>query len=67
MSLTPTASSVAGVSPDAMATGASGADGSRRVRHLALDAVALMAFSATASTVVAAAFLLLTQLSSAGR
>jgi hypothetical protein len=66
MSPTPTASSVAGAGPDALA-GACGADGSRRVRHLARDAVALMAFSATASTAVAAAFLLVTQLSATGR
>ena len=39
----------------------------RRVREQARDAVALMAFSATASVGVAAGFLLLTQLAGAGR
>jgi hypothetical protein len=38
-----------------------------RVRHQARDAVVLMAFSATVSTTVAAAFLLLAHLSRSGR
>jgi hypothetical protein len=38
-----------------------------RVRHQARDAVAVMAFSAGASCAVAAVFLLLAQLSPAGR
>jgi len=37
------------------------------VRHQARDAVVLMAFSASASTVVAAALLLLAHLARAGR
>jgi ABC-type spermidine/putrescine transport system permease subunit II len=39
----------------------------RRVRHQARDAVAVMVFSATASSVVAAGLVLLTHLSQAGR
>lgn len=39
------------------------ASGSRRVRHQAREAVALMAFSATTSVVLATVFLLLTRLS----
>jgi len=39
----------------------------RRVRHQARDAVVLMAFSATSSTVVAAGLLLLAHLARAGR
>lgn len=58
MSLTPSAPRVAGV-PAAPAP--------RRVRHQARDAVAVMAFSAAASTAVAAGFLLLGQLSQVGR
>jgi len=53
MSLTPTAPSVAGVAPAAEP---------RRVRHQARDVVALMAFSATTSTALAAGLLLLAHL-----
>jgi hypothetical protein len=53
MSLTPTAPRVAGFAP---------ASQPRRVRHQARDAVALMAFSATTSTVLAAGLLLLAHL-----
>ena len=53
MSLTPTAPSVAGVAPAAER---------RRVRHQARDVVALMAFSATTSTALAAGLLLLAHL-----
>jgi len=53
MSLTPTAPSVAGVAP---------ATEARRVRHQARDVVALMAFSATTSTALAAGLLLLAHL-----
>jgi hypothetical protein len=69
MSPTPTAPSVVGVAPDALVavSAPAGAQGPRRVRHQARDAVALMAFSAAASTAVAGALLLLTQLSPAGR
>jgi hypothetical protein len=56
MSLTPSASPVAGVAP-----------APRRVRHQARDVVLLMAFSATASIAVAVSFLLLAQLGPAGR
>jgi len=56
MSLTPTAPGVAGAPPVP-----------RRVRHQARDVVALMLFSATSSTVVAAGLLLLAHLSRAGR
>jgi len=59
MSLTPTAPRVAGV--------AGAPPVPRRVRHQARDAVALMVFSATSSTVVAAGLLLLAHLSRAGR
>jgi hypothetical protein len=59
MSLTPTAPPGTGVVP--------APPGVRRVRHQARDAVALMAFSAASSTAVAAGFLLLGQLSAAGR
>jgi hypothetical protein len=59
MSLTPTAPGVAGV------TGAPPVP--RRVRHQARDAVALMVFSATSSTVVAVGLLLLAHLARAGR
>jgi len=55
MSLTPTAPSVAGVP----------ATERRRVRHQARDVVALMAFSATTSTALAAGLLLLAHLSHA--
>jgi hypothetical protein len=58
MSLTPTAPRVAGIPA---------APGPRRVRQQARDVVALMAFSATASIVVAAGFLLLAHLPVAGR
>jgi hypothetical protein len=61
MSLTRTAPSVAGLPPDASTS----PTGARRVRHQARDVVALMAFSATTSTALAAAFLLLAQLSHA--
>ena len=54
MSLTPTAPPVDGLSR--------AATGTRRVRHQARDAVALMAFSATSSTAVAAGLLLLARL-----
>jgi hypothetical protein len=53
MSLTPTAPPVAGFGP---------APQVRRVRHQARDAVALMAFSATTSTALAAGLLLLAHL-----
>jgi hypothetical protein len=53
MSLTPTAPPAAGVAPAA---------GPRRVRHQARDVVALMAFSATTSTALAAGLLLLAHL-----
>jgi hypothetical protein len=66
MSLTSTAASVSGRSPDAL-SGAAVPDGARRVRHQARDAVALMMFSAATSTAVAGAFVLLTHLSPAGR
>jgi len=59
MSLTPTAPRVAGV-PSAPPV-------PRRVRHQARDAVALMVFSATSSTVVAVGLLLLAHLARAGR
>jgi hypothetical protein len=62
MSLTPTAPRVVG---PAAAPGST--PGPRRVREQARDAVALMAFSAAASLTVAAGFLLLAQLSGAGR
>jgi hypothetical protein len=52
MSLTPTAPRVAGLTPASQ----------RRVRHQARDAVALMAFSATTSTALAAGLLLLAHL-----
>jgi hypothetical protein len=58
MSLTPSASRVAGVSASAAP---------RRVRDQARDVVVLMAFSAVVSTAVAAALLLLTHLARAGR
>jgi hypothetical protein len=58
MSLTPTAPRVAGVASTPVP---------RRVRHQARDAVALMVFSATSSTIVAAGLLLLAHLSQAGR
>ena len=54
MSLTPSASPLAGVAP----TGS----GQRRIRHQARDAAAVMAFSAASSTAVAAGLLLLAQL-----
>jgi len=54
MSLTPTAPSVAGVPAT-----------ERRVRHQARDVMALMAFSATTSTALAAGLLLLAHLSHA--
>ena len=57
MSLTPTAPSVAGLAPTAQHGGEP-----RRVRHQARDAVALMAFSATTSTALAAGLLLLAHL-----
>jgi hypothetical protein len=57
MSLTPTASRVAGVS----------ATPPRRVRHQARDVAVMMAFSAASSVAVAAGFLLLAQLTHAGR
>ncbi len=64
MSLTPTAPSVAGLGRRA----AQPAGRPRRVRHQARDAVALMAFSATTSTALAAGLLLLAHLShAAGR
>jgi hypothetical protein len=50
MSLTPTAPRVAGIARALQP---------RRVRHQARDAVALMAFSATTSTALAAGLLLL--------
>lgn len=53
MSLTPTAPRVAGFVP---------APQPRRVRHQARDVVALMAFSATTSTTLAAGLLLLAHL-----
>jgi hypothetical protein len=59
MSLTPTAPGVAGV--------ASAPPVPRRVRHQARDAVALMIFSATSSTLVAVGLLLLAHLARAGR
>jgi len=59
MSLTPTARPGSGV-------GRAPA-GARRVRHQARDAAALMVFSAASSTAVAAGFLLLGHLSTAGR
>ena len=62
MSLTPTAPSVAGLVPVAQP------GDRRRVRHQARDVVALMAFSATTSTALAAGLLLLAHLShAAGR
>jgi hypothetical protein len=57
MSLTSTARPVAGVAPPV----------ARRVRHQARDVVLLMAFSAAASSTVAAGLLLLAHLSRAGR
>ena len=54
MSLTPTAPPADGLSR--------AGTGTRRVRHQARDAVALMAFSATSSTAVAAGLLLLARL-----
>jgi len=54
MSLTSTAAPVAATVP-------------RRFRYQARDVAVLMAFSATSSIVVAAGFLLLAHLSSAGR
>ncbi|MBO0846045.1 MAG: hypothetical protein J2P22_11590 [Nocardioides sp.] len=57
MSLIPTAPPVTGAAPP----------GVRRLRHQARDVVVLMAFSATASSAVAAALLLLAHLSRAGR
>jgi hypothetical protein len=54
MSLTPTAPPLTGL--------ARAATGSRRVRHQARDAVALMAFSAGSSLAVAGGLLLLAQL-----
>ncbi|MGC4112426.1 MAG: hypothetical protein QM747_18795 [Nocardioides sp.] len=45
----------------------SAASAPRRVRHQARDAVVVMVFSASASTAVAGAFLLLGQLSRTGR
>jgi hypothetical protein len=65
MSLTPTAPRVAGVARVAGAP-AMPAE-TRRVRHQARDAVALMLFSAASSTVVAAGLLLLAHLVRAGR
>ena len=62
MSLTPTAPRVAAPAVDPRPLPAP-----RRVREQARDAVALMAFSAASSLAVAAGFLLLAQLSSAGR
>ncbi len=62
MSLTPTAPRVAAPVADPAST-----PGPRRVREQARDAVALMAFSAAASVGVAVGFLLLAQLSGAGR
>ena len=59
MSLTPTAPSVAGLAPDRAAP--------RRVRHQARDVAVMMAFSATSSIAVATGFLVLAQLSHAGR
>jgi hypothetical protein len=59
MSLTPTAPGVTGV--------AGAPPVPRRVRHQARDAVVLMVFSATSSTVVAAGLLLLAHLARAGR
>jgi hypothetical protein len=59
MSLTPTAGSVAGLAPEDRMP--------RRVRHQARDVVALMVFSASTSVAVAAGFLLLAHLSTAGR
>ena len=57
MSVTPTAPSVAGLSrPPGFAAQP------RRVRHQARDALALMAFSATASVTVAGGLLLLASL-----
>ena len=53
MSLTPTAPRVAGLAA---------ASQPRRVRHQARDAMVLMAFSATASTTLAAGLLLLAHL-----
>ena len=61
MSLTSTAAPVA-APPSPGAT-----PGPRRVREQARDAVVLMAFSAASSVGVAAAFLLLAQLSGSGR
>ena len=57
MSVTPTAPPVTGVAPPVV----------RGVRHQARDVVLLMAFSATASSAVAAGLLLLAHLSQAGR
>ena len=57
MSLTPTAPSVAGLAPAAQPGGQP-----RRVRHQARDVVALMVFSATTSTALAAGLLLLAHL-----
>jgi hypothetical protein len=56
MSLTPTAPRVAGAPAVP-----------RRVRHQARDALVLMAFSASASTVVAVGLLLLAHLARTGR
>jgi hypothetical protein len=57
MSLTPTASRVAGVP----------APPPRRVRHQARDVAVMMAFSAASSVAVAAGFLLLAHLTHTGR
>jgi predicted oxidoreductase len=62
MSLTPTASPVAGMTGTVPEP-----SGVRRVRHQARDVVALMAFSAASSTAVAVGFLLVAHLSRAGR
>ena len=60
MSVTPTATRVAGLPADT-------APRVRRVRHQARDVVVLMAFSASSSVAVAAGFLVLAHLSHAGR
>ncbi|HEX3930649.1 MAG TPA: hypothetical protein VHW64_08095 [Nocardioides sp.] len=61
MSLTASAASASPVAA------VSAPDAPRRVRHQARDAVAVMVFSACASSGVAVAFLLLSHLSRAGR
>lgn len=65
MSPTSTAAPVAG--PPTLGTAPRAGSGPRRVREQARDAVVLMAFSAASSVGVAAGFLLLAQLSGAGR